>query len=131
MRGVRGWLAFGVLLAHAAWAQVSREEGGIRGLRYPLASDLNKTLARSYGVLLEGPGIALRGLFIINKDGIVKHATINHNDLGRNVQEVLRVLDAIDYTEKNGEVCPANWKQGEKAMKPNAASLKAYMSSQK
>ena len=114
---------------HAAWAQVSREEGGIRGLRYPLASDLNKTLARSYGVLLEGPGIALRGLFIINKDGIVKHATINHNDLGRNVQEVLRVLDAIDYTEKNGEVCPANWKQGEKAMKPNAASLKAYMSS--
>ena len=67
---------------HHAWANTPREDGGIKGVNYPLVSDLNKSIARDYGVLLEGPGIALRGLFIINKDGILKHATINHNDLG-------------------------------------------------
>lgn len=112
---------------HHAWAQVDRKDGGIKGVSYPLVSDLSKNISRSYGVLLEEPGIALRGLFIINKDGILKHATINHLDLGRNVDEVLRLLDAIDYTEQHGEVCPANWKKGEKAMRPTAAGLKEYM----
>jgi peroxiredoxin (alkyl hydroperoxide reductase subunit C) len=113
---------------HHAWAQVSRQEGGIKGLNFPLISDLNKTIARDYGILLDA-GISLRGLFIINKDGVLKHATINHLDLGRNISEVLRLLDAIDYSEEHGEVCPANWQKGEKAMKPDADSLKQYMKS--
>lgn len=112
---------------HRAWAQVDRKEGGIKGVNFPLLSDLSKKVAADYGVLLPD-GVALRGLFIINKDGILKHATINHLDLGRNIEEVLRVVDAIDFSEQHGEVCPANWKQGEKAMKPNAESLKQYMS---
>ena len=115
--------------SHAAWAQIPREEGGIKGLAFPLASDLTKNIARDYGVLLENAGITLRGLFIINKDGILKHITINANDLGRNIDEVLRLLDAVDYTETHGEVCPANWKKGEKAMKPTTGSLKEYMRS--
>ena len=112
---------------HKAWAETERKDGGIKGVNYPLLSDINKNIAASYGVLLPD-GIALRGLFIINKDGVLKHATINHLDLGRNVDEVLRLLDAVDFSEQYGEVCPANWKKGEKAMKPNAESLKQYMS---
>ena len=112
---------------HHAWAQVDRKDGGIKGVNYPLVADLSKNIARSYGVLLEDAGIALRGLFIINKDGILKHSTINHLDLGRNVDEVLRLLDAIDFSEEHGEVCPANWKKGDKAMKPTEAGLKEYM----
>jgi peroxiredoxin (alkyl hydroperoxide reductase subunit C) len=112
---------------HKAWADTERKDGGIKGVNYPLLSDLSKKVATDYGVLLPD-GIALRGLFIINKDGILKHATINHLDLGRNVDEVLRLLDAVDFSEQHGEVCPANWKKGEKAMKPTAESLKQYMS---
>jgi peroxiredoxin (alkyl hydroperoxide reductase subunit C) len=112
---------------HKAWAETERKDGGIKGVNYPLLSDINKKVAADYGVLLPD-GIALRGLFIINKDGILKHATINHLDLGRNVEEVLRLLDAVDFSEQHGEVCPANWKKGEKAMKPTAESLKQYMS---
>jgi peroxiredoxin (alkyl hydroperoxide reductase subunit C) len=115
--------------SHLAWTNLPREEGGIKGVNFPLVADLNKTISRDYGVLLEGPGIALRGLFIINKDGILKHMTINHNDLGRNVDEVLRVVDAVEYSESHGEVCPANWKTGQKAMKPNAQGLKDYVRS--
>jgi peroxiredoxin 2/4 len=111
---------------HHAWANTAREDGGIKGVNFPLISDLNKQIARDYGVLLEA-GIALRGLFIINKDGILKHSTINHLDLGRSIDEVLRLLDAVDYTEAHGEVCPANWKKGEKAMKPTAAGLKEFV----
>ena len=112
---------------HQAWAQVDRKDGGIKGVNYPLLADLSKNISRSYGVLIEEAGIALRGLFIINKDGVLKHSTINHLDLGRSVDEVLRLLDAVDFSEEHGEVCPANWKKGEKAMKPNAAGLKEYM----
>ena len=114
--------------SHFAWTQMDRKEGGIKGIQFPLVADLNKTIAQDYGVLLPA-GIALRGLFIINKDGVLKHITVNHNDLGRNVDEVLRLLDAVDFSEEHGEVCPANWKKGEKAMKPNAASLKEYVAS--
>lgn len=110
---------------HHAWANTPREEGGIQGVNYPLVSDLNKNIARDYGVLL-GDAVALRGLFIINKDGLLKHSTINHLDLGRSIDEVLRLLDAVDYTEEHGEVCPANWKKGSKAMKPTAEGLKEY-----
>lgn len=113
--------------SHHAWAQLPREQGGIQGVRYPLVSDLGKNIARDYGVLLEGAGIALRGMFIVNKDGVLKHITVNHLDLGRNIDEVLRLLDAIDFSEEHGEVCPANWKKGEKAMKPSADGLKEYV----
>jgi alkyl hydroperoxide reductase subunit AhpC len=112
---------------HKAWAETERKDGGIKGVNYPLLSDIKKKVAADYGVLLPD-GIALRGLFIINKDGILKHSTINHLDLGRNVEEVVRLLDAVDFSEQHGEVCPANWKKGDKAMKPNAESLKQYMS---
>ena len=113
---------------HAAWARVDRKDGGIKGVNFPLLSDLNKKIAGDYDVLIQDAGVALRGLFIINKDGVLKHATINHLDLGRNIDEVLRVLDAVDFSEEHGEVCPANWKKGDKAMKPTAESLKQYMS---
>jgi peroxiredoxin (alkyl hydroperoxide reductase subunit C) len=113
--------------SHWAWANTPRKEGGIQGVTFPLVSDLNKTIAQDYNVLLPG-GIALRGLFIINTKGELKHITVNHNDLGRNVDEVLRLLDAIDFTEEHGEVCPANWHKGEKAMKPTFDGLKAYAS---
>ena len=114
--------------SHFAWTQMDRKDGGIKGITFPLIADLNKTLAADYGVLLPH-GIALRGLFIINKDGVLKHITVNHNDLGRNVDEVLRLLDAVDFSEENGEVCPANWHKGEKAMKASAAGLKEWAAS--
>ena len=112
--------------SHAAWANTERKEGGIKGIAYPLVSDFNKTIATDYNVLLPG-GMALRGLFIINEKGILKHITVNDLPLGRNVEEVLRVLDAVDFSEKHGEVCPANWKKGDKAMKPTTDGLKAYV----
>ena len=112
--------------SHLAWASIDRKDGGIKGVRFPILADINKTIARDYNVLLPG-GVALRGLFIINKDGVLKHMTVNHNDLGRNVEEVLRVVDAIDFSEEHGEVCPANWHKGDKAMKANASSLKEYV----
>ena len=113
--------------SHWAWANTPRKEGGIQGVSFPLVSDLNKTISADYNVLLPA-GISLRGLFIINTKGELKHITVNHNDLGRSVDEVLRLLDAIDFTEEHGEVCPANWHKGEKAMKPTFDGLKAYAS---
>ena len=113
--------------SHWAWANTPRKEGGIQGVTFPLVSDLNKTIAQDYGVLLPS-GIALRGLFILNTKGELKHITVNHNDLGRNVEEVLRLLDAIDFTEEHGQVCPANWHKGERAMQPTFDGLKAYAS---
>ena len=112
--------------SHAAWANTERKEGGIKGIAYPLVSDFNKTIATDYNVLLPG-GMALRGLFIINEKGILKHITVNDLPLGRNVEEVLRVLDAVDFSEQYGEVCPANWHKGDKAMKPTQDGLKAYV----
>lgn len=112
---------------HRAWANTERAEGGIKGVNFPLVSDITKTIAAEYSVLLDA-GFSLRGLFIINKEGILKHIQVNHNDLGRNVEEVLRLVDAIEWSEANGEVCPANWHKGEKAMKANPAGLKEYVS---
>jgi len=115
--------------SHWAWTQVDRKEGGIKGISYPLVSDLNKTIAQDYGVLLPA-GIALRGLFIIDADEkqTIRHITINDLPLGRNVEEALRLLDAIDFTKEHGEVCPANWKKGDKAFKPTFDGLKEFSS---
>jgi len=113
--------------SHWGWAQVDRKEGGIKGIQIPLVSDLNKTIAADYGVLLDA-GIALRGLFIIDADAnqTIRHITVNDLPLGRNVEEVLRLIDAIDFTNEHGEVCPANWKKGDKAFKPTFDGLKEF-----
>ena len=111
---------------HLAWKQTPRDKGGIGPIQYPLVADLNKKIAQDYGVLLED-GIALRGLFLIDKEGVVQHALVNNLPLGRSVDEALRILDALQFTEQHGEVCPANWKEGEEAMKPTADGVADYL----
>ncbi len=115
--------------SHAAWLRTPIAEGGIEGVKYPLVSDLNKTIANDYGVLVEGAGIAYRGLFLIDKDGIVRHQVVNDLPLGRNVDEALRMVDALQFHEENGEVCPANWSPGKNAMKPTQDGLEEYFGS--
>jgi peroxiredoxin (alkyl hydroperoxide reductase subunit C) len=111
---------------HLAWKNTPRAEGGIGNVQFPLVADLTKSISADYGVLLEG-GVALRGLFLIDKDGVVRHALVNDLPLGRNVDEALRVLDALQFTEEHGEVCPANWTAGEEAMKPTAEGVASYL----
>jgi len=111
---------------HYAWKNTPRDRGGIGPIRYPLVADLDKKISESYGVLLDGR-VALRGLFLIDKAGIVRHSLVNDLPLGRNVDEALRVLDALQFIEKHGEVCPANWRQGQEAMKPTAEGVAAYL----
>lgn len=111
---------------HYAWKNTPVEEGGIGDIQYPLVADLGKTIARDYGVLFNEE-VALRGLFLIDKEGVVRHSTINDLPLGRNVEEALRVVDALRFTEKHGEVCPANWKEGEEGMKPTADGVAEYL----
>ncbi|MCX6117711.1 MAG: peroxiredoxin, partial [Proteobacteria bacterium] len=112
--------------SHFAWLNTPREDGGIKGVTYTLVSDINKTISRDYDVLIPADGIALRGTFLIDKEGVVQQQTINNLPLGRNVDEMIRLLEALQYTEKNGEVCPANWKKGDKAMKADQSGLKSY-----
>ena len=112
--------------SHLAWLNTPKSEGGIEGIRYPLISDLNKEISRSFGVLKEDEGVAYRGLFLIDKEGIVRHSLINDLPLGRSVDEALRMLDALIFFEENGEVCPANWQSGERSMKATDEGLKAY-----
>ena len=111
---------------HLAWQNTPRDQGGLGDVKFPLVADLNKNIARDYGVLLDD-GIALRGLFLIDREGIVRHALVNDLPLGRSVEEALRVLDALRFTEEHGEVCPANWREGEEAMKPTAAGVAEYL----
>ena len=111
---------------HLAWKNTPRNEGGLGPIGYPLVADLKKEIAQAYGVLTEG-GIALRGLFLIDKQGTVRHALINDLPLGRNVDEALRMVDALQFHEQHGEVCPANWREGQEAMKPTAAGVAQYL----
>ncbi len=114
--------------SHLAWLQTERDAGGLGDLNYPLVSDLKKEISSSYNVLTD-EGVALRGLFIIDKEGIIQHATINNLAFGRSVDETLRVLQAIQYVQKNPEeVCPANWKPGDKTMIPDPVKSKSYFS---
>jgi len=112
--------------SHLAWIQMPRDEGGLGDIEYPLLSDLKREVATSYGVL--GPdGASFRGLFIIDKEGIVQHATINNMAFGRNVDEVIRVLEAIRYVQENpDEVCPAGWQPGDKTMRPDFEGKREY-----
>lgn len=112
--------------SHMAWLNTPKSKGGIEGVEYPLVSDMNKSITRNFNVLKEDEGIAYRGLFLIDKQGVVRHQLVNDLPLGRSVDEALRMLDALIFFEKDGEVCPANWKTGTKGMKPNAEGLATY-----
>ena len=115
--------------AHLAWIQTERNAGGLGDIAYPLVSDLKKEIADAYSVLTD-EGVALRGLFIIDKEGIVQHATINNEAFGRSVDETLRTLQAIQYVQENpDEVCPAGWKPGDDTMKPDPDGSKEYFAS--
>ncbi|MBN2342729.1 MAG: peroxiredoxin [Deltaproteobacteria bacterium] len=112
--------------SHYAWKNTKVEDGGIGNVQFPLVADLSKKISSDYGVLIED-GVALRGLFLIDKEGIVRHSVINDLPLGRNVDEALRMVDALQFTEEHGEVCPANWHEGEDAMVPTAEGVADYL----
>ena len=112
--------------SHLAWLATPKAKGGIEGIGYPIVSDINKNISKDYDVLVEGRGIAYRGLFLIDKEGVVRHQVVNDLPLGRSVDEALRMVDALQFFEANGEVCPANWHKGDKAMKPNQKGLEEF-----
>ncbi len=112
--------------SHFAWRNTPIEQGGIGPIDFPLVSDLTKEISRDYGVLVND-AVALRGTFIIDKGGIVRHATLNDLPIGRNVDETLRVIEALQHTEKHGEVCPAGWQKGKVGMKPSAGGVATYL----
>jgi peroxiredoxin (alkyl hydroperoxide reductase subunit C) len=111
---------------HLAWKETELDRGGIGKIRYPLVSDIKKEIARAYGVLHDD-SVALRGLFLIDREGAVRQAIVNDLPLGRNVDEALRMLDALQHTEEHGEVCPANWREGEDAMQPTREGVASYL----
>lgn len=111
---------------HVAWSQQSKDQGGIQGVEYPIVSDLSKDISRNYHVLKENEGLAYRGQFLIDKQGIIRHQLVNDLPLGRSVEEALRLLDALIFHEDHGEVCPANWTVGSKSMKPTQEGLLQY-----
>lgn len=104
---------------HLAWQQRPRTEGGLGKINFPMIADVTHSICRSYGVECEEAGVAFRGLFLIDKQGVVRHILVNDLPLGRSVDEALRMVDALAHFEKHGEVCPANWKPGQKTMKPD------------
>jgi alkyl hydroperoxide reductase subunit AhpC len=111
--------------SHFAWRNLSRDQGGLGNIRYPLVADLNKKIAKDYDVLLND-AVALRGLFLIDKNGVVRHQVVNDLPLGRSVDEALRMVQALQFFEKNGEVCPANWKEGARTIKPTVQDSKEF-----
>lgn len=128
--------------SHLAWLNVPRDKGGIQGVTFPIVADTAKTIATNFGVLagdytyneegeltFEGTPIALRGTYLIDKEGIVRHCIINDFPLGRNINDTLRLVDALQYTEKHGEVCPANWEEGKDAMKATREGVANYLAS--
>lgn len=128
--------------SHWGWLQMEKKQGGIKGVTYPIIADTSKTISMNYGVLAgdydydeqghtiaTGPMIAYRGLFLINKDGKVMHELINFFPLGRNVDEAVRMLDALKHFEEHGEVCPADWVQGKEAMKATHDGVADYLAS--
>ena len=126
--------------SHWGWLQMEKEDGGIKGVTYPLVADTDKTISVNFGVLSgdyeldendnmysTGPMIAFRGLFLIDKKGVVQHQIVNNFPLGRNVDEALRMVDALQHFEENGEVCPANWSKGDDAMQGTHESVADYL----
>lgn len=128
--------------SHWGWLQVPKDKGGIQGIKYPIIADTAKTISDAYGVLFgeydydtegnmiaTGPMIAFRGLYLIDKEGIVQHQLVNNLPLGRNVDEALRMVDALQFVEENGEVCPANWVKGEDGMTASFDGVADYLAS--
>jgi alkyl hydroperoxide reductase subunit AhpC len=113
---------------HLAWCETPRAKGGLSPMALPLISDLDKNIARSYGVLIN-ESVALRGLFLIDPKGHIRHATINDLPIGRSVDEALRVLQACQFTDVHGEVCPANWQPGAATMKADPQGSQQYFQS--
>lgn len=126
--------------SHFGWLQIDKNQGGIKGITYPLVADTNKTISKNYDVLAgdyyyddndmlqaEGEMIAYRGLFLIDKDGIVRHQIVNDLPLGRNVDEALRMVDALQFVEENGEVCPANWNKGKVGMEATHEGVAEFL----
>jgi alkyl hydroperoxide reductase subunit AhpC len=111
--------------SHLAWRNLPRNQGGLGQIEYPLVADLNKSIARSYDVLVND-AVALRGLFLIDKAGVVRHQVVNDLPLGRSVEEALRMVKALQFFETNGEVCPANWKEGSRTIKPTVDKSKEF-----
>lgn len=133
------------IFSHWAWLNTPQNDGGIEGVKYPLVADVNKTIALNYGVLAghydyddEGSmiwvgnqgesAVAYRGLFLIDKNGIVRHQVVNDLPLGRSIDEAIRMIDALQFYEEKGEVCPANWEKGKDGMKDNAEGVASYLS---
>ena len=113
---------------HLAWKNTPVKNGGIGKVQYPLVSDLTKSITKKYGVMFKDAGIAFRGTFLIDQEGIVRHAVVNDLGLGRNIDESIRMVKALRHHEQHGEVCPANWVEGEDAMKPTAEGVASYLS---
>ena len=111
--------------SHLAWRNTQRASGGLGDITYPLVADLTKDIARAYDVLLPD-GVALRGLFLIDREGVVRHQVVNDLPLGRSVDEALRMVKALQFHEKHGEVCPANWQEGARTIKPNPGESKEF-----
>jgi len=111
---------------HLAWKNTEVKKGGIGNIKYPLVSDLTKQIARDYDVLT-GEAVALRGTFLIDQQGIVRHQLVNDLPLGRNVEETIRMIDALKFFQENGEVCPANWNKGKKGIKANSKGVAEYL----
>ena len=115
---------------HVAWRNTPIEEGGIGSVTYPLVADVKHEVCKAYDVEFEQAGVAFRGSFLIDENGIVRHQVVNDLPLGRNVDEMLRMIDALQFTEKYGEVCPAGWNKGEKGMTPTREGVSAYLASE-
>jgi alkyl hydroperoxide reductase subunit AhpC len=115
--------------SHLAWRNTPRTEGGLGQINYPLLADLNKEIGKVYDVLL-GNGICLRGLFLIDKKGVVRHQVVNDLPLGRSVDEALRMVQALQFVEEHGEVCPANWHEGARTIKPTVSESKAFFNAE-
>ncbi len=127
---------------HLAWLSTSKDKGGIEGVQYPIVADTAKTIATNFGIIpgymdfddegnaiFEGAPIALRASFLIDKEGIVRHQVVNDFPLGRNIDEMIRMIDALQYVEKHGEVCPANWEEGKEAMQATKEGVSSYLAS--
>jgi peroxiredoxin 2/4 len=126
--------------SHWKWLQTEKKDGGIKGVKYPLVADLSKTITENYDVLagtydydddglstFSGTPQAYRGLFLIDKKGIVRHQVVNDMPIGRSIDEAIRIVDALQFFEENGEVCPANWHKGDKAVKPTQEGVSSYL----
>ena len=115
--------------SHYAWRNTPPNKGGLGKIKFPLVADLTKQIAKDYGVLIEDAGVALRGSFLIDKEGNIRHYVINDLPLGRNVDESIRMVEALQFHEEHGEVCPAGWQKGQEGMKDTAEGVASYLAS--